>query len=134
MTEQRQPVPQIDLEEALTVAVPEKLFNQIKPWSLTFKILSDPTRLKLLAVTHHLGPSAATVSELAKATGVSTAVASAALNHMATAGVLTSIRTGREIRYALQDDAIHTILHLIGADHGNRTPGKLTLGAPRRSH
>lgn len=99
-------------------AVPAELLNSVADWTSTFKVMSDPTRLKLLTAMHHLGPSVATVSELAQVAGVSTQTASAALNHMATAGVLTSTRTGREIRYALRHDEVHRILHFIGAGHG----------------
>lgn len=99
-------------------AVPSKLLDSMEHWTSTFKVMSDPTRLKLLAAMHHLGPSVANVGELADVTGVSTQTASAALNHMASAGVLTSTRTGRHIRYALHNDEVHRILHFIGAGHG----------------
>lgn len=98
-------------------SVPAELLNSVERWTGTFKVMSDPTRMKLLAAMHHLGPSVATVSELAEYAGVSAQTASAALNHMASAGVLTSTRTGRHIRYALRDDAVHRILHFIGAGH-----------------
>lgn len=113
--------PMPDRHAAMTV--PAELLRHVEEWTTTFKVMSDPTRLKLLAALHHIGPSVATVSELAQAAGVSFQTASAALTNMATAGVLTSTRTGREVRYALAHGEVHRILHFIGAGHGDHTGG-----------
>lgn len=93
------------------------LLDLCDTWAPVFKLLADPSRLRLLATMHHLGPAQATVTELAEATGLRTATASAALNLLANAGYIEPHRTGREIRYALVEDRAHDLLHFIGAGH-----------------
>lgn len=88
-------------------------------WASVFKTLSDPTRLRLLIAMHYRGPAEATVSELADATGVRVATASASLVAMADADVIESVRQGRQVRYRLVDDQVHRLLHHLGATHAH---------------
>lgn len=97
-----------DLQRNLDVA---------EEWAGTFKILGDPTRLKLLSAIHFAGPFALTVTELAEATGVRVATCSAALRAMELNGTVTSDRQGRSIHYGIADEHVHELLHWIGADH-----------------
>lgn len=101
-----------------TPKVPAELLNLADEWSPLFKILGDPTRLRLLLAMHHLGRGVATVTELAQHTGIRNATASAALKHMEGAGVLTSERNGREVYYYLGNDHAHNLLHYLGGTHG----------------
>ncbi|WP_257161720.1 ArsR/SmtB family transcription factor [Corynebacterium cystitidis] len=86
-------------------------------WSGTFKILGDQTRLKLLSSIHFAGQFQYTVSELAEATEVRVATASAALRAMELNGTVKSQRDGRSIRYGISDENVHDLLHWIGAGH-----------------
>lgn len=88
-------------------------------WASVFKTLSDPTRLRLLIAMHYRGPAEATVSELADATGVRVATASASLVAMADADVIEPVRQGRQVRYRLVDDQVHRLLHHLGATHAH---------------
>ncbi|WP_018298110.1 ArsR/SmtB family transcription factor [Corynebacterium lubricantis] len=86
-------------------------------WSPTFKIMGDPTRLKLLSAIHFAGQHKLTVSELAEATGLRVATTSAALRSMETARIVSCARDGRTMRYGIADDRVHRLLHEIGAGH-----------------
>lgn len=86
-------------------------------WAPTFKILGDPTRLRLLLAMHYRGPGVATVSELAEAAGVRVPTASAALIHLTDAGTVTRTKVGREVRYSLTDPRTHDLLHHLGGTH-----------------
>lgn len=87
-------------------------------WADTFKILGDPSRLRLLAAIHYAGQYVSTVTELAEASGLRVATASAALRAMERTQTVGSRRDGRSIRYAITDDHVHQLLHWIGAGHG----------------
>ncbi|HZK32586.1 MAG TPA: metalloregulator ArsR/SmtB family transcription factor, partial [Corynebacterium sp.] len=97
--------------------IPEPLLDLAEEWSPLFKLLGDPTRLRLLLAMHYLGPGQATVGELAELTELRVATASAALTHMAGVGVIRAERQGREVRYALVDVHAHEVLHYLGATH-----------------
>ena len=86
-------------------------------WSGTFKIMGDPTRLKLLSAIHYAGQFASTVTELAEATDVRVATASAALRAMEQNGTVASARDGRSIHYGIADERVHHLLHWIGTSH-----------------
>lgn len=88
-------------------------------WGPIFKVLGDPTRLRLLLVMHHRGPGEATVSELADAVGVRIPTASAALIHLTEAGTIQPHKVGREVRYSLTDPRIHELLHHLGGTHSH---------------
>ncbi|MEY8566895.1 metalloregulator ArsR/SmtB family transcription factor [Corynebacterium sp.] len=86
-------------------------------WAETFRLLGDPTRLRLLTVLHYVGPGALSMSELAGRAGVRAATASAALRLLTGAGVVTATRDGRMMRYALTGERVHRLLHHIGGTH-----------------
>lgn len=86
-------------------------------WADTFRLLGDPTRLRLLTVLHYVGPGALSMSELAERAGVKMATASAALRLLTAAGVVTGTRDGRMMRYALTDERVHRLLHHFGGTH-----------------
>ena len=97
--------------------LPPHVLKTADDWAPVFKVLGDPTRLRLLVTMHHQGPGRRSVTELAEATGVRTVTASAALTSMAAAGIIEPTREGRETRYALTDPRVHDLLHHVGAPH-----------------
>ncbi|WP_052844146.1 ArsR/SmtB family transcription factor [Corynebacterium uterequi] len=98
-------------------SVPENLLALADTWSPLFKVLGDPTRLRLLLTMHYLGPGSASVSELAELTGLRTATTSAALKLMQQSGILTAERDGRQTFYSVANSEAHTLLHHIGGIH-----------------
>lgn len=86
-------------------------------WLDTFKLVSDPTRLRLLLSMHYRGPGEATTSDLAKMAEVKLATASAALKTMEAQGVVKASKEGREVRYSLISHEVHHLLHYIGGTH-----------------
>lgn len=97
----------------------DDLLQLADDWSPIFKVLGDPTRLKLLLALHYRGQAAATVSELAEATGLKTATASAALKTMSATGIIAPEREGREVRYLLVNEHAHQLLHHVGGGHAH---------------
>lgn len=89
-------------------------------WAETFRLLGDPTRLRLLTLLHYEGPGTLAMSELADRAGVKTATASAALRLLTVAGIVTATRDGRMMRYALTDERVHRLLHHLGGGHARR--------------
>lgn len=95
-------------------------------WAARFDLLADPTRLGLLAQIHHAGPGVATVSDLAESVGITRNAASQALRVLRMQGWVSASRDhadGRVVRYTLEDDTVHRILHLMGARHEQRPGG-----------
>ncbi|AGP31839.1 ArsR/SmtB family transcription factor [Corynebacterium terpenotabidum] len=98
---------------------PAQLCALSDDWSETFRLLGDPTRLRLLTLLHYEGPGTLSMSELADRAGVKTATASAALRLLTTAGIVTATRDGRMMRYALTDERVHRLLHHLGGTHAH---------------
>ena len=57
------------------------------------------------------------MTELAEATEVRVATASAALRAMELNGTVKSQREGRSIHYGIADEHVHDLLHWIGTGH-----------------
>lgn len=89
----------------------------ISAWTDLFRLLGDPTRLRLLAAMHHAGPGTASVGELAAAAGITDTAASQALRTLRLQGWVHDERDGRTVRYTLTDATVHAVLHFIGATH-----------------
>ena len=92
----------------------------VNDWAARFDLLADPTRLGLLAHMHHAGPGVATVSDLAESVGITRNAASQALRILREQGWVSATRDsadGRVVRYRLDDETVHRILHLMGAHH-----------------
>lgn len=100
--------------------LPEDLVDVADAHVDWFRLLGDSTRLRLLLAIHYWGQESPTVTELANATGVRLATASAALRTMERTGAVTSERRGQEVRYRLVSDTIHRLLHGIGARHDHQ--------------
>ncbi len=89
----------------------------IGAWADRFRLLGDPTRLRLLAAMHHAGPAKASVGELAAMAGITDVAASQALRTLRLQGWVQDERDGRTVRYTLVDTTVHSLLHLMGAEH-----------------
>lgn len=87
-----------------------------------FRLLGDPTRVRLLQVLAETDELC--VHELATAVGAGETRVSQALRLLRTAGVVRNRRDGRHIHYRLDDDHVRTLLevtqvhlaHLHGGD------------------
>lgn len=87
----------------------------VQGWAARFDLMSDPTRLKLLLCLH-FSPEIS-VTRLAAAAGVSQTVVSQSLRPLRDREWAVMEKVGREHRYRLEDEALHTLLHTIGAPH-----------------
>ena len=85
-------------------------------WAQRFDLLSDPHRLEILLCLHR-APGIA-VSDLAAALGRSENAVSQALRVLRGQGWVGNVREGRSVRYRLEDEIVHDLLHWIGARHG----------------
>lgn len=85
-------------------------------WSRRFDLLSDPHRLEILLVLHRA--PGIRVGDLAAALGRSENAVSQALRVLRQQGWVSATRAGRAVRYRLEDDIVHDLLHWIGARHG----------------
>lgn len=86
-------------------------------WAARFMLLSDPTRLRLVAEMHaHPG---STVAELAGRIGITENAASQSIRKLRDQGWVRSEKSGRMVHYEVVGDAIvHRILHdIIGVGH-----------------
>lgn len=87
----------------------------VQGWAARFDLVSDPTRLKLLLCLH-FSPEIS-VTRLAAAAGVSQTVVSQSLRPLRDREWAVVEKVGREHRYRLVDESLHTLLHTIGAPH-----------------
>lgn len=78
-------------------------------WVTRFALLADPTRLTLLLCIHHAGEIC--VSDLAAAAGLKDTTTSQALRLLRAQGLVAARREGRVVRYRLDDDTVHALLH-----------------------
>jgi len=87
----------------------------ISSWTQRFDLLSDPNRLEILLSLHRV--PGICVGELAEAVGRSENAVSQALRVLRQQGWVSSNRVGRQVRYQLDDQTVHALLHWIGAAH-----------------
>lgn len=80
----------------------------VRDWAERFSILADQSRLALLVCIYQVGPIS--VSDLAVATGLNDPAVSQALRLLRNAGVVTSERQGRIVRYRLADASFEPLL------------------------
>ncbi|KRE31937.1 ArsR family transcriptional regulator [Mycobacterium sp. Soil538] len=85
-------------------------------WAQRFDLLSDPHRLEILLCLHR--SPGIFVSDLAAALGRSENAVSQALRVLRQQGWVSNAREGRSVRYRLDDEIVHDLLHWIGARHG----------------
>ncbi len=87
------------------VAVPERLLDDQSAAALaeTFKVLGDPTRVRLLDL---LARAEIPVCDLAEAVGLTQSAVSHQLRLLRSMRLVRASRAGRHIYYALDDDHI----------------------------
>ena len=103
-----------DVAKASAVLADESTRDEV--WADRFALLGDPNRLRLL-IAMHAAPGIC-VTDLSVATGMSDTAVSQALRLLRAHRWVRSTREGRVMRYVLDDDTIHDLLHLLGAGHG----------------
>ena len=84
--------------------VPDEMLEEV---ARRFALLGDPTRLRIVRVLHERGE--ATVTEIAAATGTSTANASQHLRRLLLGGVAGRARDGQAVRYRITDPAVEQV-------------------------
>ena len=92
----------------------------ITDWSEVFSALSDPNRLRILLAIHRA--PGINVTDLAAATGMTDNATSHALNSLRIRGLVECSRSGRERQWNLCHDAVHELLHRVGATHSPLHP------------
>jgi len=91
-------------------AIPEKELSRL---ALTFKVLSDPTRLKMALA---LQGGEMCVCDLAALLNISESAASHQLRHLRDMALVKIRREGQVLYYALDDDHVADLFK-IGLDH-----------------
>jgi len=102
--------------EALGAANPEI----IDEWAELFQAMADTNRLRILLAIHHT--PGINVTELADTVGMSANATSHALAALRLRGIIRSERAGRERRWSITSEQIHTLLHQVGATHSPLHP------------
>src|SRR6476646_9616601 len=92
----------------------------IDDWAELFQALADTNRLRLLLAIHH--SPGINVTDLAQAVGMGANATSHALAALRLRGVIRAERAGRERRWSITSDQIHTLLHQVGATHSPLHP------------
>ncbi|GHV71590.1 transcriptional regulator [Spirochaetia bacterium] len=101
---------QKQVDEAAEMLPPQRELNDLGEF---FKVLTDPTRLKIL---YALGPGELCVFDLSVSTGASVSSVSHHLSKLKQVRMVKSRRDGRIIYYSLDDDHVHSIIHF-ARDH-----------------
>jgi ArsR family transcriptional regulator, lead/cadmium/zinc/bismuth-responsive transcriptional repressor len=83
--------------------------RQLDDLAATFKVLSDPTRLKI-AIT--LSRSELCVHDIADETGISESAASHQLRVLRSLRLVKHRREGKQIFYSLDDEHIEKLIHV----------------------
>lgn len=78
----------------------------------TFRLLGDPTRIRILAALEHHAELC--VHEIAEIVAVSETNVSQALRLLRVAGIVRNRRVGRHVHYRLDDDHVRTLLAVTG--------------------
>lgn len=107
-------------ERVRTVVESAPADTEIAQVSALFKLLGDPTRVRLLYALLQVGELP--VCDLSDATGATETTVSQALRLLRTAGVVTGRREGRNVFYRLSDGHVRMLLDVTRehAAHGER--------------
>lgn len=92
----------------------------VDDWAELFRALGDSNRLRMLLAIHHT--PGINVTELAEAVGMGANATSHALSALRLRGVVRAERAGRERRWSIASDEIHSLLHQVGATHSPLHP------------
>ncbi|WP_223258157.1 ArsR/SmtB family transcription factor [Thermogemmatispora tikiterensis] len=94
-------------EEALTPEAAEL-------YARFFKVLSDPTRLRLLSLLLEAPAQGRTVSELVAALGVPQGRVSTHLGCLRWCGLVQGVREGKYVYYRISDERVRLLLTIAG--------------------
>ena len=94
--------------------------DEIARVAALFKLMSDPTRTRLLYALLEAGELY--VSDLAATTGTSESTVSQALRMLRASGIVTGRRDGRKIWYRLSDEHVRELLN-VTLEHPHHHPG-----------
>ncbi|HEV3364966.1 MAG TPA: metalloregulator ArsR/SmtB family transcription factor [Acidimicrobiia bacterium] len=92
------------------MAVPESLIDEA---ARRFALLSDPRRLRILAVLLERGPM--TVSELSEALGIATPNVSQHLARLSAGRLVTREKHGRSVHYRTSDPNLRALCELMSS-------------------
>jgi DNA-binding transcriptional ArsR family regulator len=92
----------------------------IDDWAELFQALSDTNRLRILLAVHHA--PGMNVTDLADTVGMTANATSHALAALRVRGIVRAERSGRERRWSIASEEIHTLLHQVGATHSPLHP------------
>lgn len=92
----------------------------IDDWAEIFQAMADTNRIRILLAIHH--SPGINVTDLADAVGMTANATSHALAALRLRGIVRSERVGRERRWSITSDQIHTLLHQVGAIHSPLHP------------
>lgn len=98
-------------------SVVSQISGNADEWSSRFALLSDVNRLRLLLAIH--ASPGICVSDLAEATGMSDTAVSQALRLLRAHRWVVAARDGRLVTYELNDQTVHSLLHMLGGGHGD---------------
>ncbi len=100
--------PAVDAAAVMRVRAALPIDPEVAELAATFKLLGDPTRIKLLHAL--LAADELCVCDLAEVTGTAESTVSQALRLLRTAEVVIARRAGRQIFYRLQDAHVRELL------------------------
>lgn len=103
------------------VAARTGIADAVDAWADLFAALSDSNRLRILLAIHYR--PGINVTDLAAAVGMSANATSHALALLRLRGVIEAERSGRERRWSIASEQIHSLLHQVGAAHSPLRPG-----------
>lgn len=92
----------------------------IEGWAELFQAMSDSNRLRILLAVHYC--PGINVTDLAAAVGMAANATSHALAALRVRGIVRSERVGRERRWSIASEQIHSLLHDVGAAHPQQIP------------
>ena len=94
--------------------------DTVDAWADLFAALSDGNRLRILLAIHYR--PGINVTDLAAAVRMTANATSHALALLRLRGVIEAERSGRERRWSIASDQIHSLLHQVGAAHSPLRP------------
>lgn len=103
-------------------------FSDVSPLARFFRVLGDPTRLRLLTL---LLERERTVTELVEAVGAPQGRISTHLGCLRWCGFVTARREGRQVLYAIADPRVHSLLQIASAMHHDYAAGIASCGVIR---
>ena len=98
------------IERAHQIAIPDERLDRL---AMTYKMLGDPTRLKILAALKQVEMC---VCDIAAFLGISESAVSHQLRRLRETSMVKNRRDGQVLYYSLNDSHVETLLE-VGIDH-----------------